>query len=160
PAYHGRVSLIIPAFLCFTVGLCDYFFTDDCPQGDWLKRGLPPNKLPKKTDTDDANKIVTDTDSEMNDAGLIASLFGLMNLFSHASGGFLSDIGNEKMGIHVQLKRGGGSIGDAVFAAVFKKFPQSSMSFTILGILVMIVSFASFLLKIEGRRLFEFNRKR
>ncbi|UZO17719.1 uncharacterized protein OCT59_009060 [Rhizophagus irregularis] len=83
-----------------------------------------------------------------------------MNLFSHASGGFLSDIGNEKMGIHVQLKRGGGSIGDAVFAAVFKKFPQSSMSFTILGILVMIVSFASFLLKIEGRRLFEFNRKR
>ncbi|CAG8767973.1 4278_t:CDS:2, partial [Rhizophagus irregularis] len=140
PAYHGRVSLIIPAFLCFTVGLCDYFFTDDCPQGDWLKRGLPPNKLPKKTDTDDANKIVTDTDSEMNvlvptDAGLIASLFGLMNLFSHASGGFLSDIGNEKMGIHVQLKRGGGSIGDAVFAAVFKKFPQSSMSFTILGIL-------------------------
>uniref|UniRef100_U9TQ09 Uncharacterized protein n=1 Tax=Rhizophagus irregularis (strain DAOM 181602 / DAOM 197198 / MUCL 43194) TaxID=747089 RepID=U9TQ09_RHIID len=70
------------------------------------------------------------------DAGLIASLFGLMNLFSHASGGFLSDIGNEKMGIHVQLKRGGGSIGDAVFAAVFKKFPQSSMSFTILGILI------------------------
>ncbi|CAB4397614.1 unnamed protein product [Rhizophagus irregularis] len=284
-----RVSLVIPAVLCFTVGLCDYFFTDDCPQGDWLKRDLSPKQTAeihianneKKPNTDDANKVVTDTDSERNvpaptvpkrdlktfllalkdpnvillmimysccfgvelavdgaltlffydhkkfnlskkDAGLIASLFGLMNLFSRATGGFLSDFANEKMGIRGRLLvqfiiffleglflfifpytlnslaeaivililfsyftqagcgtsfgivpfvnpelmgvisgliGGGGSIGGAVFAAVFKKYPSSSMPFTILGIVVMVVSFTTFLLKIEGRRLLEFRKK-
>jgi len=290
PSLSWRVSLVIPAVLCFTVGLCNYFFADDCPQGDWLKRNLPPKQPAevhiatnneKKPEENDTNKAATDQDSEMNvppptlpkrdlktfllalkdpnvsllmimyaccfgvelavdgaltlffynqknfhlskkDAGLIASLFGLMNLFSRATGGFLSDYANEKIGIRGRLLAqfiiffleglflfvfpytlkslteaivilvlfsyftqagcgttfgivpyvnpelmgvisgligGGGSIGGAVFAAVFKKYPASSMPFTILGIVVMIVSFTAFLLKIEGRRLLEFKRK-
>lgn len=63
------------------------------------------------------------------------------------------------MGVISGLVGGGGSIGGAVFAAVFKKFPASSTPFTILGIVVMVVSFTSFLLKIEGRRLLEFRKK-
>ncbi|GBC03702.1 hypothetical protein RclHR1_05270011 [Rhizophagus clarus] len=290
PSLSWRVSLAIPAFLCFTIGLCDYFFTDDCPQGDWSKRGLPPTEIhmardEKKIVVNDGNKVVSDTasitDSEKNipapttqkrdlktfllalkdpnvpllmimyacsfgvelavdgaltlffykqknfnlskkNAGLIASLFGLMNLFSRATGGFISDFANEKIGIRGRLLTqliiylleglflfvfpyalnslseaiiililfsyftqagcgstfaivpyinpelmgvvsglvgGGGSIGGAVFAAVFKKYPDSSMPFTILGIIVMIVSFATFLLKVEERRLIEFKRK-
>jgi NNP family nitrate/nitrite transporter-like MFS transporter len=174
PSLSWRVSLVIPAVLCFTVGLCDYFFTDDCPQGDWLKRGLPSKPTAevhvathdeKKTevnDSDKADKVVTDTDSERNvpapdtpkrdlktfllalkdpnvlllmimyaccfgvelavdgaltlffykqkhfnltkkNAGLIASLFGLMNLFSRATGGFISDYANEKMGVRGRI---------------------------------------------------------
>lgn len=64
------------------------------------------------------------------------------------------------MGAISGLIGGGGSIGGAAFAAVFKKYPSSSMPFTILGIVVMVVSFATFLLKVEGRRLLEFNRRR
>jgi NNP family nitrate/nitrite transporter-like MFS transporter len=63
------------------------------------------------------------------------------------------------MGVISGLIGGGGSIGGAVFAAVFKKYPDSSMPFTILGIVVMTVSLTTFLLKVEGKRLVEFRRK-
>jgi NNP family nitrate/nitrite transporter-like MFS transporter len=162
-----RISLIIPAVICFGVGLLDWLVTDDCPQGDWSKRGTRQTSDvksdgEKKIEIHDANKGVKDdavsvTDSvskpskpgfkpfflailnpnvlilvlqyaccfgvelavdaaltifffhrknfnltEKN-AGLIASLFGLMNVFSRASGGFLSDWANEKMGMRGRL---------------------------------------------------------
>ncbi|RIA86187.1 nitrate transporter [Glomus cerebriforme] len=298
PNLSWRVSLVIPAFLCFIVGLSNYFFADDCPQGDWSKRGLPIERTPeihiasnekndKNIEVHDANKVVKDdavsiTDSEKNvtvptstrpdlktfltalknpnvlilmimysccfgvelavdgaltlfffnhksfnlskkNAGLIASLFGLMNLFSRATGGFISDFANEKLGIRGRLIAqfiiffleglflfvfpyslntlpqaivililfsyftqagcgtsfgivpfvdpkimgavsglvgGGGSIGGAIFTAVFKAYgPKTPMPFTVLGIVVMIVSFTTLLLRIDGRMLLEWKRK-
>jgi NNP family nitrate/nitrite transporter-like MFS transporter len=158
-----RVSLVIPAVLCFGVGLLDWLVTDDCPQGDWSQRAVI--KQASEVEVHDANKVAKGdaasvTESEKGastpskpgikpffmalsnpnvvilvlqyaccfgvelavdaaltifffhrknfnltekNAGLIASLFGLMNVFSRASGGFLSDYANEKMGMRGRL---------------------------------------------------------
>lgn len=170
PHQSWRVTLVIPAVLCFVVGLLDYFVTDDCPQGDWSQRGGSPKEVhkadvEKNVEVHDASKVAKDdavsiTESEKNlstptrpsvkvylatlvnpnviilviqyaccfgvelavdgaltnfffarksfhltakTAGMIASIFGLMNLFSRATGGFISDFANEKLGIRGRL---------------------------------------------------------
>jgi NNP family nitrate/nitrite transporter-like MFS transporter len=158
-----RVAMVIPAGLCFVVGILCLLFSDDCPQGDWSKRGQMNNYKSNEMEIHDANKVnKNDTDrdsiadSEKNvptntpsrpnarmflvalcnpnviilmfmyacsfgielavdnviglffhdhfnlsqtKSGMIGALFGLMNLFSRATGGFLSDYAYTKMGI-------------------------------------------------------------
>ncbi|CAG8445805.1 10270_t:CDS:2 [Scutellospora calospora] len=145
-----RVSMLVPAFLCIIVGTCCYLFSDDCPDGDWYRRGL--NKLDDgsinsnselkysdtKIDEDSyriplviqyllvfinpnvilmmimyaccfgveaaVNNVIaiffsTEFGLNQTQAGLIGSLFGLLNFFSRASGGLISDLVNRKMGV-------------------------------------------------------------
>ncbi|CAI2163006.1 14538_t:CDS:2 [Funneliformis geosporum] len=275
-----RVTLIFPALLCFVIGLCDFLFTVDCPQGDWLHPTTETASEVHKATSDKKDDIrsIDETEKQAHhqapprpgmkqfllalkdpnviilmfmyacsfgvelavdnvlavffhdhfnisqkSAGLIGSLFGLMNLFSRATGGFISDYANEKMGIRgrmlvqfiVLLLEGlfllifrfslhnlgeaiviliifsyftqaccgtsfgivpfvdpaivgaisgligaGGNIGGVAFNAVFKLYSggDTPIGFMVLGIVVMVVSFSTFLLKIDGRRLIEFKK--
>lgn len=168
-----RVTMVIPAGLCFVMGLTCLLFSDDCPQGDWSKRKQQTVEIHDATneknveihDATKANKIIKDDDndsiaSEKNQkvhspsrptigmfykalknpnviilmfmyacsfgielsvdnvigyffhdhfslsqtkAGMIGALFGLMNIFSRATGGFLSDYAYQKRGIRGRL---------------------------------------------------------
>ncbi|CAG8566883.1 6829_t:CDS:2 [Funneliformis mosseae] len=273
-----RVTLIVPAVLCFIVGLCDFLFTDDCPKGDWLHPTVPLEVHKASAEKKDDVTTIEDSEKQVHrdtpprpgakqffmalknpnviilmfmyacafgvelavdnvlavffhdhfnisqkNAGLIGSLFGLMNLFSRATGGFLSDFANEKFGIRGRLLiqfvilfmeglflfifrftlrnlgeaivililfsyftqaccgtsfgivpfvdpaivgaisglvGAGGNMGGVAFNAVFKLYSSEATptGFMVLGIVVMVVSFSSFFLKIEGRRLVEFKR--
>src|SRR5436190_10105728 len=60
-----RVAMAIPAGLCLVVGLVCLLFSDDCPQGDWSRRGQI-YKTPDDYEIHDANKSKsnkTDADS-------------------------------------------------------------------------------------------------
>jgi len=171
-----RVAMVIPACLCFIVGISCLLFVDDCPQGKWRDHKSPPAVETNVTGekevqtiivSDDSkpepNKVVIEEekqiDNQVNKEGVetksilkkfllalknhnviilmlmyacsfgvelavdnvigiffasqfgldqhtssyIGSSFGLMNLFSRASGGFLSDYANSKMGIRGRL---------------------------------------------------------
>jgi len=64
------------------------------------------------------------------------------------------------MGIVSGWVGGGGSIGGAVFTAIFKLYGfESPKPFMVLGITVMIVSLTTFLLKVDGRMLIELRRR-
>ncbi|CAI2173241.1 2549_t:CDS:2 [Funneliformis geosporum] len=169
-----RIAMVVPAGLCLVVGLGCLLFSDDCPQGDWSRRGLSIEQTSKydadevynaNSEKNNATKVeksdAASIDSETNvpartavknptigtfllalknpnviilmfmyacsfgielavdnvigyffyehfalslkNAGLIGSLFGLMNLFSRATGGFLSDYFYQKAGIRGRL---------------------------------------------------------
>jgi len=60
-----RISLIIPAVICFGVGLLDWLATDDCPQGSWSQRRIPTSdevksEGEKNIEVHEANKTVKD----------------------------------------------------------------------------------------------------
>jgi hypothetical protein len=64
------------------------------------------------------------------------------------------------MGIVSGWIGGGGSVGGAVFTAIFKLYGfESPRPFAVLGVTVMAVSLTTFLLKIDGRRIIEFRRR-
>ncbi|CAB4392017.1 unnamed protein product [Rhizophagus irregularis] len=171
-----RVAMVIPAGICFVMGLSCLLFSDDCPQGDWSKRKQQQieeihyavneknvevhdaNKATKtKTTKDDDNDSIISEKSpkvhtpsrptigmlfkalknpnviilmfmyacsfgielavdnvigyffhdhfalSQTKAGMIGALFGLMNIFSRATGGFLSDYAYQKRGIRGRL---------------------------------------------------------
>jgi len=164
-----RVAMVVPAGLCFVVGLACLLFSDDCPQGDWSKRkqqieiyNANDEKNVEIHNANKANNFKDDTESitsEKNQkvhntkptigmffkaiknpnviilmfmyacsfgielsvdnvigyffhdhfslsqtkAGMIGALFGLMNIFSRATGGFLSDYAYQKRGIKGRL---------------------------------------------------------
>lgn len=157
-------------------------------------------------------------------ADLIGSIFGLMNFFSRASGGFISDILFSKYSIRGRLffqffilfmegiflsifklslgtipqsivvlvlfsyfvqaccgttyaivpfvdppisgtisglVGAGGNVGGVIFSIVFKRYThETPMAFLIIGLCVLGVSFSTFLLRVQGRMLIEFNRKK
>lgn len=162
-----RVAMVVPAGLCFIMGLSCLLFSDDCPQGDWIKRKRPTEEIYDANNVNDANKankFIKDDDNNsitsekiqkappsrptigmfykalknpnviilmlmyacsfgielsvdnvigyffhdhfslsQTKASLIGALFGLMNLFSRATGGFLSDYAYQKRGIRGRL---------------------------------------------------------
>ncbi|GBC10495.1 hypothetical protein RclHR1_09680005 [Rhizophagus clarus] len=169
-----RVAMVVPAGLCFIMGMTCLLFADDCPQGDWSKRKQQKtveihdanneknaeihnaNKANKNLKGDDNYSIASEEDQithnpsrptigtffkalknpnviilmfmyacsfgielsvdniiglffhdhfalSQTKAGLIGALFGLMNLFSRATGGFLSDFAYKKRGIKGRL---------------------------------------------------------
>jgi NNP family nitrate/nitrite transporter-like MFS transporter len=173
-----RVTMVVPAGLCFIMGLSCLLFSDDCPQGDWSKRkqqqieeihnATSNEKTVEVHDANKANKankIIKDDDNDsitseksqrihrpskptmgmflkalknpnviimmfmyacsfgielsvdnvigyffhdhfslsQTKAGMIGALFGLMNFFSRATGGFLSDYAYQKRGIRGRL---------------------------------------------------------
>ncbi|CAG8437607.1 7148_t:CDS:2 [Diversispora eburnea] len=157
-------------------------------------------------------------------ADLIGSIFGLMNIFSRASGGFISDILFSKYSIRgrlffqffilfcegvflavykyslhsvpesiiilvlfsyfVQACCGttyaivpfvdppivgtisgiigaGGNVGGLVWSYVFRTYThETPKAFFIIGLCVLGISFTTFFLKVQGRMLIEFNRKK
>jgi NNP family nitrate/nitrite transporter-like MFS transporter len=159
-----RVAMVVPASLCLIVGLMCLLFSDDCPQGNWSRRGQFDHKANDEKDIEvhDANKVAKDTESiaesvnnvqatsrpplrvflaalcninviilmfmyacsfgielavdnvigyffadhfglSQQKAGMVGAVFGLMNLFSRATGGFLSDYAYNKIGIKGRL---------------------------------------------------------
>ncbi|CAG8443358.1 15403_t:CDS:2 [Funneliformis mosseae] len=252
-----RIALVVPAGLCLVVGLMCLLLSDDCPQGDWSRRGLSieqstdveahevfhdvsekknANKVEKKEN--DAESTYSDTNApaqkstrptigmfflalknpnviimmfmyacsfgielavdnvigyffyehfnlSLKMASLIGSLFGLMNLFSRATGGFLSDYFYKRSGIRGRLLAccgsvfgivpfvdptivgaisglvgAGGNIGGLIFTGVFKAYAHDTpAAFLVLGGVTMCVSLMTFLIKIDGRMLLEIRRK-
>ncbi|CAG8485801.1 17552_t:CDS:2 [Racocetra persica] len=214
-----RLSMIVPAFLCLIVGICCYFFSDDCPEGDWYYRDQPnegyvqfgekDSRQPKtKINNNNIelhqipvlihyllvfinpnvilmmvmyaccfgvevavdNVIVIFLYSSFNisqtSAGLYGSIFGLMNIFSRATGGLASDFANKTMGVRVPyldpaavgivtgLVGAGGNIGGLIFAAIFKAYASDLRTgFMIVGLSVITVSLLPFLMSIHGRTL-------
>jgi len=175
-----RVAMVIPACLCFIVGISCLLFVDDCPQGQWrnhnlnvggtdvtnMKNEKNEKEVQTVTITDDSkeprlveeekqidNKVHDKTHDksvksimlkfglalknhnviilmimyacsfgvelavdnvigiffasefglDQHASSYIGSSFGLMNIFSRASGGFISDYANSKMGIRGRL---------------------------------------------------------
>ncbi|RIA92043.1 nitrate transporter [Glomus cerebriforme] len=277
-----RIAMVVPAGLCFIVGLTCLLFSDDCPQGDWSRRKQQINEIhianddEKKIEIHYANKdIKSDADSITNSekdvkttsssrptigmffvalknpnviilmlmyacsfgielsvdnviglffhdhfslsqtkAGMIGALFGLMNLFSRATGGFLSDFAYKKRGIRGRifvhfiiiflngvfliafrfslnnlrdsiiilvifsfftqaccgsvfgivpfvdptivgavsgLVGAGGNIGGLIFTGVFNVYANNTpFAFMVLGLVVMGVSFTTFLIRIKN----------
>ena len=116
-----RLSFIVPGVLTCGTGICMYFFSDDSPKGNFKEleqRGTMERKSSKKSFQEGfcqynawilfiqyaacfgvevtMNNILavyleTKYELSVSLAGLIASLFGLMNLFARAMGGALSD---------------------------------------------------------------------
>lgn len=116
-----RLSMVVAGAVCFVTGLAYYFFTTDLPDGNFKelrKRGELATSRKKSTFFLAAkdyrvwalfliygtcfgieltiNNIAAiyymDTfDLGLRTAGLIAGLFGLMNIFGRALGGFISD---------------------------------------------------------------------
>ncbi|CAJ0635805.1 8218_t:CDS:2 [Entrophospora sp. SA101] len=138
-----RVAMVIPACLCFIVGISCLLFVDDCPQGEWRDHKPPAEETDVVTEKEVQTVIVTDDskpeptkavieeekqiDNQVNkkvelavdnvigiffasefgldqhSSSYIGSAFGLMNLFSRASGGFISDYANSKIGMRGRL---------------------------------------------------------
>lgn len=115
-----RVSLQVPAVVWVVVAVCMWLFSDDCPEGHWNNRKLvggSAGTLGQGLKEVCSNYVVwilvanyaccfgvelyvnNSMSSYLQDmfgveqfvAGLITSLFGLMNLFARAIGGWLSD---------------------------------------------------------------------
>ncbi|CAG8574904.1 5414_t:CDS:2 [Cetraspora pellucida] len=149
-----RLSMLVPAFLCFTVGILTYFFSDDCPEGDWYYRDQPDGGYVQFGEKDSKQQPKIKQEIEYNQipvfihyllvfinpnvilmmvmyaccfgvevavdnvigiflfstfgisqtsAGLFGSIFGLLNIFSRACGGLVSDFANRKMGVRGRL---------------------------------------------------------
>lgn len=64
-----RATFIVPAVACILVGLMDYFFVDDCPEGDWLqkkKSELTRQKEPEINENVDLNLKSDQKETEEN----------------------------------------------------------------------------------------------
>jgi MFS transporter, NNP family, nitrate/nitrite transporter len=123
-----RTVSIVPAVVAFSTGLAIYFFSDDCPKGnygDLKKRGVMKDvSLAKSAMTGSLNwatwimfiqyaccfgveltmqnaavlYFVDQFGQSTESAAAIASIFGWMNLFARGMGGFLSDVSNSYFG--------------------------------------------------------------
>lgn len=118
-----RLAMIIPGFVLLLTGIVYYFFTQDCPDGNF--RDLrAQGKLPGATDKNEGSFLLAARDYRvwalfivyaacfgveltinniaalyyfdhfglsLKTAGIIASLFGLTNIFARTLGGIFSD---------------------------------------------------------------------
>ena len=128
-AVSWRISMFIAGFVCFLTGIAYFFLTQDTPEGNFkdIKKEKPFSKSNKRYLADvlkdyrvwilfltyaacfgielTMNNIavmyfVDNFDLGLKTAGVIAGLFGLMNLFARTTGGYISD----KFGIRSGLK--------------------------------------------------------
>ncbi|KAA8499042.1 High affinity nitrate transporter 2.5 [Porphyridium purpureum] len=128
-----RVVMVIPGTMCVTVGLCLYLFSQDLPDGQYkdmhasgkLQRtdALKSMKLAslnlrswilfalyagcfgvELTMNANLSSYFQDVfGMEQSTAGLIAALFGLMNLFARSLGGVSSDFMSTRFGMRGRL---------------------------------------------------------
>ncbi|CAG8636493.1 21381_t:CDS:2, partial [Dentiscutata erythropus] len=128
-----RIAMIIPAGLCIIAGLLNIFFADDYPGGDWLKRsktlengnaGVVEIHEANEKKLDGYNVEHSEQDKpkktgkltellsafcnpnfglKATNGNFIGAVFGLMNFFSRATGGILSDYANKKIGMRGRL---------------------------------------------------------
>jgi NNP family nitrate/nitrite transporter-like MFS transporter len=122
-----RVSFIIPALFVACVGLLIYFTGQDCPKGnykDLQKQGVMEKRGAGEVFAQACSHIdtwllfvqyaccfgieltinnfavsyyVDEFGQSLEIAGLVGSLFGLMNLFARALGGIISDFANKNL---------------------------------------------------------------
>jgi MFS transporter, NNP family, nitrate/nitrite transporter len=128
-----RIAQVIPASLLLVTGIALFFLCDDCPDGqyrDLIKAGTKTKTNPFVTITRAAKNyrvwilfatygacfgielvmngnlatyIGDEFGVDSSKAGLIAGLFGLMNLFARSLGGILSDLMSKKWGMRGRL---------------------------------------------------------
>jgi len=141
-----RLSMIIPGLLMLMAGTAAFFFTDDCPRGDYSEaRNMTQNGFTGGKGEPVCLKACTRSflnlnmwilsvqyaacfgvelhmnnsiafyfyegndeasgpnELPMTTAGIVASLFGLTNLFARSSGGATSDFLNNRMGVRGRI---------------------------------------------------------
>ncbi|KAJ8905238.1 hypothetical protein NDN08_001746 [Rhodosorus marinus] len=128
-----RVAMVIPATFTLVIGILLFFFADDCPDGNyrflimsgqkhatnpWVSFGraaLNPRSwvlhltyatcfgVELVMNGNLASYFQTSFGLDEGTAGLIAALFGLMNLFARSLGGITSDFGSSRWGMTGRL---------------------------------------------------------
>jgi len=169
-----RNAFYIPAFALMLFSILVYAFGDDCPQGTYVPPvDTSSNSGTKKASAADVAKNwnvwvlvlqyavcfgmelhVNNTialyyfdrfDLSITTAGLIASLFGLMNLFARAWGGMISDWSYTRWGMtgrkyaHIII-----TCGEGIFLVIFSRMP------TLGSAIFMMIIFSLFVQSAEG----------
>lgn len=128
-----RVSMVIPASALLITGIALIFLSDDCPEGNYKqlhKEGTKTKTNPMVTlrratsnyrvwslfltyaacfgvelimNGNLATYITDEFGKEKGLAGLVAGLFGLMNIFARSVGGLLSDFCSKRWGMRGRL---------------------------------------------------------
>jgi len=172
-----RLAMVVPGVFLFLTGIAYYFFTQDCPDGNY-KDLRAQGKLPPVDDKENGSFMLAAKDYRvwalflvyaacfgveltinniaalyyfdqfglsLKSAGIIASLFGLMNIFARTLGGVFSDRFAKKFGLKGRVK--------FLFAVLFLEglalMLFSHMSILVLAISSMIV-FSLFVQMSEG----------
>jgi len=124
---------VVPAIVGFSIGVCIYFFSDDCPKGNYgemKKNGVMADVSAAASFRSGACNLNTwflfiqyaccfgveltmnnaaalyfreTFDLTTEEAAAIASIFGWMNLFARGLGGFFSDKANARAGMRGRL---------------------------------------------------------
>eukprot|EP00188_Purpureofilum_apyrenoidigerum_P003069 Plantae.Rhodophyta-Purpureofilum_apyrenoidigerum.ctg31224.p1 GENE.Plantae.Rhodophyta-Purpureofilum_apyrenoidigerum.ctg31224~~Plantae.Rhodophyta-Purpureofilum_apyrenoidigerum.ctg31224.p1 ORF type:complete len:541 (+),score=65.49 Plantae.Rhodophyta-Purpureofilum_apyrenoidigerum.ctg31224:29-1624(+) len=129
-----RIAMVIPASMCLVVGLLLFFFSDDCPDGNYRfliqsgqRKATNPWLAFGKAAINSRSWILfllyagcfgvelvmngnlatyfSDPPFNLDEglAGLVAGLFGLMNLFARSIGGIASDLASRRFGMKGRL---------------------------------------------------------
>jgi len=162
-----RLAMVVPGVFLFLTGIAYYFFTQDCPDGNY-KDLRAQGKLPAVDDKENGSFMLAAKDYRvwalflvyaacfgaeltinniaalyyfdqfglsLKTAGIIAGLFGLMNMFARTLGGVFSDRFAKKFGLKGRVK--------FLFAVLFLEgltlMLYSHMSILVLSISSMIV---------------------
>ena len=162
-----RLAMVVPGVFLFLTGIAYYFFTQDCPDGNY-KDLRAQGKLPAVDDKENGSFMLAAKDYRvwalflvyaacfgaeltinniaalyyfdqfglsLKTAGIIAGLFGLMNIFARTLGGVFSDRFAKKFGLKGRVK--------FLFAVLFLEgltlMLYSHMSILVLSISSMIV---------------------
>mmetsp|Transcript_9307 Transcript_9307/g.22910 ORF Transcript_9307/g.22910 Transcript_9307/m.22910 type:complete len:491 (-) Transcript_9307:297-1769(-) len=169
-----RNAFYIPAFALMASAICVLAFGDDCPQGTYTPPIVTEEEAARKKAGVQAvasnfqvwvlvlqyaacfgmELHVNNTialyyynrfDLTITTAGLVASLFGLMNLFARAWGGMLTDFCYSRWGMtgrkycHVLL-----TCGEGIFLVVFSRMPNLGAA------IFMMIIFSLFVQSAEG----------
>ncbi|MGH7884730.1 MAG: MFS transporter, partial [Thermodesulfobacteriota bacterium] len=158
-----RLAMVVPGVVILLTGIAYYFFTQDCPNGNF-KDLRTQGKLPPVTDKEEGSFMLAAKDYRvwalfmvyaacfgveltinniaalyyfdqfglnLKTAGIIASLFGLMNIFARTLGGVFSDRFAKKFGLKGRVK--------FLFAVLFLE-GLALMLFSHMSILILAVS--------------------
>ena len=174
--FGWRVAMVIPGIALLLVGIAYYFFTQDCPEGNYSQLRAEGRMLPASASSGGFMEAVADYrvwalfiiygacfgveltinniaalyfhdrfELSVTTAGLIAGLFGLMNIFARTMGGMLGD----KAGIRAGLKGRVFFLGVVLLLEGFALLFFSQMSSLVLAVGAMIV-FSLFVQMSEG----------
>ncbi|HEY0655629.1 MAG TPA: NarK family nitrate/nitrite MFS transporter [Chryseosolibacter sp.] len=126
-----RYSMVVPGAALFIMGFVYYFFTQDTPEGNFSKRKTSDETPAKKISFLSACKdyrvwmlflaygacfgieitidniatlyFVDNFKLGLREAGIIAGLFGMMNIFARALGGMFGDKAGKKFGLRGRI---------------------------------------------------------
>lgn len=126
PHVAWRLSMVLPGLALFVMAFVYFFYTRDTPAGNMVRQAKKENRETKKslrqvcsdyrvwilflaygacfgieiTIDNIATLYFLDTfEVGLQEAGLIAGLFGMMNLFARAMGGIFGDMAGRKYGL-------------------------------------------------------------